>query len=314
MQITRRQFLKYSGAGAMALSAIPLFDQRALARFTASPSANAVGILIDTTRCIGCRLCQVACKKKNNLPKDSAEMMPYGRTYPEKLSATTFTTVEFHAIDRVEEPASKDAAGGNAEPQTPPAVIRPTKKQCMHCVDPVCASVCPVAAIYKTARGPVVYDADRCIGCRYCMAACPFNVPKFEWSSGNPRIRKCDMCADWVEQGLQPACVQACPVKALTFGTRSELVTEAQARLSQMSDKYYPYIYGLSEVGGTSVMYLANVPFEKLGFDVRLPQTPLPDLTWQVMEKVPGVAIGVGLLMGAIAWVTHRRQEGGNHV
>lgn len=293
MNITRRQFLKYSGAGAMGLAAVPLFDRRALAGFMGSPAASAVGILIDTTKCIGCRACQLACKAKNNLPEDASSLPP-NRTFPIALSETTFSLVEFHRV-----------GGSDQNPQ-----YRTVKKQCMHCLEPACASVCPVAAITKTEKGPVVYDAEKCMGCRYCMAACPFNVPKFEWTSSNPRIRKCTMCADRIEKGLQPACVEACPVGALTFGTRAELVANAQQRVSDMPDKYYPYIYGLSEVGGTSILYLANVPFEKLGFNVSLPKTALPDLTWQVMEKIPGVAVGVGLLMGTIAWVTHRREKG----
>lgn len=310
MKINRRQFLKYSGSGALTLAATPLFNRGELAHYVAPGSTGEqMGILVDTTRCIGCRLCQVACKNKNNLPADSAEIMPYGMTFPEKLSATTFTTVEFHDVDAEAQYAMNHVAGGNANPGLPRALIRPAKKQCMHCVDPACASVCPVAAIYKTRLGPVDYDADRCIGCRYCVAACPFNVPKFEWESATPRIRKCNMCRDLVEAGQPTACVAACPVQALTFGKRTELVAEAQSRVGANPDKYYPYIYGLSEVGGTSVLYLANVSFDELGFNTKLPQLPMPELTWQVMEKVPGIAIGVGLLMGAISIWTHRSKN-----
>ena len=197
MNITRRQFLKYSGAGAMGLAAVPLFDRRALAGFMGSPAANAVGILIDTTKCIGCRACQLACKAKNNLPEDASSLPP-NRTFPIALSETTFSLVEFHRV-----------GGSDQNPQ-----YRTVKRQCMHCLEPACASVCPVAAITKTEKGPVVYDAEKCMGCRYCMAACPFNVPKFEWTSSNPRIRKCTMCADRIEKGLQPACVEACPTGA----------------------------------------------------------------------------------------------------
>lgn len=305
-RLTRRQFLKFTGAGTLALSATPIFDHAALARFLTAESGSAVGILVDTTRCIGCRACQVACKIKNKLPPDP-DAMPATETFPEALSDTTFSLIEFRTV------------GGDA--QQP--VIQPVKKQCMHCLEPACVSVCPVGAMQKTALGPVVYDAEKCMGCRYCMVACPFNVPKFEWKSANPAIRKCQMCYDLVEKGELPACVQACPAKALTFGPRAELVAEAQARIRQAPDKYLPYIYGLSEVGGTSVMYLSNVPFDKLALPANLPQTPLPDNTRQVLEKIPALAAGVGLFLGSIAWWNHRRDPspsvapdttGGSHV
>ncbi len=289
MSITRRDFLKYSVQGA-ALSAVPLFDPKALRPFLSPATSQQVGVLIDTTRCVGCRACQVACKAKNGLPPDP-QPLPANRSYPEELSDDTFTFVDFCKVN----------AGGKQE-------LRTVKKQCMHCQNPACASVCPVAAIVKSPKGPVVYDAEKCMGCRYCMAACPFNIPKFEWDSANPRIRKCTLCADRVEQGLKPACVEACPTGALTYGPRAALVAEAQNRVQQNPDKYYPYIYGLAEVGGTSILYLANVPFEQLGFRMDLPKDPMPDFTMQVMEKVPAVAIGVGLLMGAVSWLTSRKK------
>lgn len=289
-KLSRRDFLKYTGTGALALGVLPLFDRAALAPYVSGAQGEQVGMLVDVTRCIGCRACQVACKKKNNLPPD-AETLPANRTFPEALSATTFSLVEFHQV------------GGDAQHPE----VHPVKKQCMHCLEPACVSVCPVAAMYKTARGPVVYDAEKCIGCRYCMLACPFNVPKFEWDSANPQIRKCQMCADLTEQGKLPACVQACPVQAVIYGTRAELIAQAQSRVAREPDKYIPYIYGLSEVAGTSVLYLSNVPFDQLGFDVKLPHTPLPHNTQQVLEKIPALAAGVGLVLGGVAWWNARR-------
>lgn len=290
MSISRRAFIKSVGAGLIGLTATPLFDRAALARCLDSPAAAQVGMLIDATRCIGCRACQVACKQKNGLPPDP-ENLPAGTTFPDALSADTFSLIEFRRV------------GGTAAR----SVVHPVKKQCMHCLEPACASVCPVGAIQKTAQGPVVYDAEKCMGCRYCMAACPFGIPKFEWDSANPRIRKCEMCSDRIAQGMPPACVAACPVDAITFGERTALVAEAQRRVKAEPAKYVPFIYGLEEVGGTSVLYLSDVPFEQLGFDAKLPKTALPDLTWQVMEKIPAVAVGVGLLLGGVSWITHRR-------
>ncbi len=293
MTLTRRQFLKFTGTGALALSAMPLFDRPALAKYLSeSAGTEQVGVLVDTTRCVGCRACQAACKKKNNLPVDP-ENLPAGKTFPAKLSASTFSLVEFYQV-----------GGTNDKPK-----VQPVKKQCMHCLTPACASVCPVGAIQKTAKGPVTYDADKCMGCRYCMVACPFGVPKFEWDSANPRIRKCNLCADRIEQGQMPACVQACPMQALTFGTRAELVVEAQSRVSKSPDKYVPYVYGLAEVGGPSVLYLANVAFDKLAFNTELPTHPLPENTAAVMEKIPGVAIGVALALSGVSWWNHRRDK-----
>jgi len=289
--ITRRDFLKWSGASALALTAIPAFDNVALADLMGADETAQVGILIDTTKCVGCRQCQVACQTRNNLPP-LPEKIPAHTTYPDQLSANAFTHVEFF-----------QTGGTMSAP-----VFTSVKRQCMHCAEPACAAVCPVGAIVKTPQGPVTYDAEKCLGCRYCMAACPFNIPKFEWDSANPRIRKCDLCADRLAQGKLPACVAACPAGALTFGTRKELVAEAQARIGSQPDKYVPYIYGLSQVGGASILYLANVPFDQIGLNMNLPETPMPEYTIQIMEKVPSIALGVALLAGGIAWWRNRKR------
>ncbi|MCG3141647.1 MAG: Formate dehydrogenase, nitrate-inducible, iron-sulfur subunit [Anaerolineae bacterium] len=294
--ITRRDFLKWSGASALALAAIPAFDNVALADFLGSEkAAEQFGILIDTTKCIGCRQCQVACQQKNNLPP-LPEKLPAQETYPAQLSADAFTHIEFYKT------------GGAADAP----VFTSIKRQCMHCIEPACAAVCPVGALVKTPQGPVTYDAEKCLGCRYCMAACPFNVPKFEWASSNPRIRKCDMCADRIAQGELPACVGACPTGALTFGARQALITQAQTRIRNNPDQYVPYIYGLSQVGGAGILYLANVPFDQIGLNMNLPETPAPEYTIQVMEKVPGIAIGVALLAGGVAWWRKRHAPAKN--
>lgn len=293
--ITRRDFLKLSGASALALTALPAFDGQALAGFLGSEqAANQMGILIDTTKCVGCRQCQAACNLRNNLPPLPEKILP-NQTFPAQLSATAFTNVQFFQT-------------GGAEDAP---VFTTIKRQCMHCLEPACAAVCPVGAIVKTPLGPVTYDAEKCLGCRYCMAACPFNIPKFEWDSANPRIRKCDMCADRIAAGELPACVQACPTGALEFGPRKELIAQAQTRIGKNPDKYVPYIYGLSAVGGTSVMYLAAVPFDQLGLNVNLPDSAVPELTLQVMDKIPAIAITVALLAGGVAWWRGRKTRAG---
>ncbi len=145
----------------------------------------------------------------------------------------------------------------------------------MHCNDPACVSACPVAALDKLPNGPVVYDDERCIGCRYCMMACPFQIPKFQWSSAVPLIRKCDFCADRIAIGLAPACSTVCPTETLLFGDREALLKEAHRRIGAHPGKYYPEVYGEKIVGGTAKLYLTAVSFEDLGLDHRgLPHRP----------------------------------------
>lgn len=187
------------------------------------------------------------------------------------------------------------------------AMRAPVKRQCMHCVDPACVSACPVAALRKTPRGSVIYDAGRCLGCRYCMIACPFSVPRYEWDSGlTPKVGKCDFCDDRLAAGLAPACVSACPTGALKLGRRQAVLMEAKARLGSRPDRYRA-IYGEHTVGGTSWIYLADHPMEELGFRTDLPDQSLAALTWRALSKVPFVVIGVGLFLGGIMRL--RRQE-----
>ncbi len=232
------------------------------------------GLLIDITKCIGCRSCEAACKAQNNLPANEDR----------DLTAATYTKV-MERSDRF------------------------VRKMCLHCQTPTCVSVCPVGALQKTSEGPVIYDEKKCIGCRYCMAACPFQIPRYEWSNVFPRVRKCVMCKDRVANGLPTACAEACPTGATTFGERDDLIREAQARIRQEPRKYVNHIYGLSEVGGTAVIFISDVPFEKLGFRTDLLKEPLPTLTWKVLSKIPSfVGVGSSLLFG-IWWITNRREE-----
>ena len=231
-------------------------------------------MLIDITRCIGCNACQGGCKEAHHLP-------PGEEKY---LSLTAFTAVSDHNGVFV-------------------------RHLCQHCEVPTCVSVCPVGALTKSAAGPVAYDGNKCIGCRYCLQACPFHVPKYEWSSTHPWIRKCDFCAARLSQGLPTACAQACPTGATTFGNRDELLAEAAGRIQAEPGKYVPRIYGQEEVGGTSMLYLSQVPFEQLGFDTRLGKTPMPLLTMSALSKAPNVLTVGGVMLTGIWWITNRRQE-----
>src|SRR6266576_2134660 len=228
-------------------------------------------ILIDITKCIGCLSCEAACKQLHGFSQD-----------PEpKLSPTAFTIVEEHG-DRY------------------------VRRMCMNCQDPACASACLVGALKKTELGPVTYESSKCIGCRYCLVACPFNVPRYQWSKLAPFVTKCDMCYARQAKGQPPACVEACPVQASIVGWRDEILEEAERRI--LSDtKYVKHIYGSEEVGGISVFYISDVPFEKLGF-TKVESQPMPVLTANALGDIPTVVtVGGGLLAG-LYWITNRRK------
>jgi formate dehydrogenase iron-sulfur subunit len=166
-----------------------------------------------------------------------------------------------------------------------------------------------VGAFQKTAAGPVVYDEDKCMGCRYCMLACPFGVPRYEWNSTLPRVRKCDMCAQRVAAGQPTSCAEICPTGATKFGEREELLAEARQRIQANPQQYTNYIYGETEVGGTAVLLLSSVPFSEFGYQSDLLREPLPLLTYRVLSKIPDLVTLGGLLLGGIWWLTNRRDE-----
>jgi len=231
-------------------------------------------ILNDLSKCIGCGACVSACQEINGLPP---------REKPKQLSDKAWTIV-------------RNVHGVNV------------RQQCMHCIDPACVSVCPVKALQKTSEGPVIYDASRCIGCRYCMLACPFGVPTYQWDKPLPKVQKCIMCYDKrVKEGKPPACTSVCPTGATVFGDRDDLIRAAQRRIEQHPDRYVDHIYGLKEAGGTSVLFISPVPFADLGFPTRVQETPYPKLTWAVLSKIPNIVGIGGVLMIGIYWVINRR-------
>jgi formate dehydrogenase iron-sulfur subunit len=229
-------------------------------------------ILVDVTRCVGCGGCVEACQKANEQPAHEA------RGFDEQ----TFTYV----MDR-----------GND------VYVR---RMCMHCEQPACASVCHVVALRKTAEGAVTYDAGKCMGCRYCMMACPFGVPTYEWNSALPRVRKCEMCSGR-EGG--PACAAACPAEATVVGERDALIAEARKRIVANPATYYDHVYGVEEVGGTDVLFIGPKEPTALGLP-RVPgKHPMPELTWRALKYVPDVVMFGGVVLGGLFWLTKRKEE-----
>ncbi len=191
-----------------------------------------------------------------------------------------------------------------------PTGERYIKTQCMHCVEPACASACPAKALEKTAAGPIVYHGERCLGCRYCMMACPFEIPKFEYSKPIAYIKKCSFCAERQAAGLMPACAEVCPSGALQFGRREALLEEARKRIYDHPDDYVHHIYGEEEAGGTSWLYLSDTPFERLGLKADLSTTPYPALTDTALSAVPVVmTLWPPLLMGLYTFARERKEE-----
>jgi formate dehydrogenase iron-sulfur subunit len=282
--ISRRRFLQTTATGAL----VALGARRLFAESPANPNECA-GVLVDLTRCIGCRACENACRVRAGFGPLPTAAIGYGAGEGQ-LSFRTRTFIDFR--------------DGNLKPK------QPVKRQCMHCLEPACVSVCPVAALEKTAAGPVVYHENICIGCRYCILACPFSVPKYEWDNAlMPRVGKCDFCADRQAKGQSPACVATCPTGALKFGTRRGLLQEAKARVDSQPSRYTS-IYGEDVVGGTSWIYLSDTAPEEAGFPRGLPKEPLPSLTWKAISKLPFVVIGVGLILSAVVrWRTRSSME-----
>jgi formate dehydrogenase iron-sulfur subunit len=250
------------------------------------------GMLIDTTLCIGCRGCQVACKQWNQLPAENT-VFSATMTSPSALSATTWTHIDF-----------RETGAGADQP-----AWDFVKRQCMHCEDPACVAVCPVGAFRRTKTGVVVHNEAKCMGCRYCMLACPYDIPKFEWETTTPLIKKCTLCYDRIAAGLPPMCSQTCPTGATKFGERASLLTEAKSRLAARPETYTTRIYGDDEAGGSAVLYLSDVPFEEIGFRSDLGFMPLPAYTWRWLRNVPKIALGTTVALAGLWQITKRRDE-----
>jgi formate dehydrogenase iron-sulfur subunit len=236
------------------------------------------GILFDTTLCIGCEACMDACHEAHNQPN----------TENYKLSSHNFTVVQNKTIN------DKDIY---------------YRRLCMHCEDPTCVSVCPVGAFEKTKEGPVIYDASKCMGCRYCLMACPFDVPKYEWNKIFPPVKKCDMCYQRIKNGQKPHCTEVCPTEASLFGEKDNLICIAKQRIKETPENYYPYIYGLQEAGGTSVLFISSVSLDKIDFKIDNYQDAFPKFTWNVMKEIPNVISLGGVSLYGLWWIINRRMK-----
>ncbi len=290
-QISRRCFLgTLTVAGTSALIG-SRSDLHASGDFSGWP--NRYGMLTDLTACVGCRSCEKACNEANNLPKPA---VPFDEksVFEQKRrpDAKAYTVV-----NQYPDPKDKNKF-----------IYR--KIQCNHCNEPSCATACPIHAYTKTPEGPVMYNEDLCFGCRYCMTACPFYVPAYDYESAlEPKIVKCTMCYGRVKAGGIPACAEACPMGALTFGKRNDVLKLARDKIEKAPGKYIDHIYGEHEAGGTSWLYISGIPFEQLGFPVNLPKRPLVEETKGFLSAVPLVFTVWPALFGMCYAALRHRDE-----
>jgi len=262
MGIDRRGFLKILG-----VTGVTLTVGKGIASTSKEKEIEFFGMLYDSWRCGGCQSCEIACAEAHGLPKPTDEP---------KVGITRKTDETRRVVV-------------NSYSTTKGEVY--TRKQCMHCNQPACAAACLTQAMYKTKEGPVIWRGEKCMGCRYCMISCPFDIPKFEYHSPNPKIQKCDMCYDKIMKGGIPICAEVCPADAIMFGKRRDLIKEARKRIHDNPESYDDNIYGENEAGGTGFMYLTPTPISELGFNASIQKSSYPELSKGFLFSVPTVFV-----------------------
>lgn len=301
MDVDRRRLLQFGlAAASVAPSPAHAGPSPGSASDRSDPAAGPdhVGVLNDTTLCIGCRECEAACNRRNHLPRTAAP-------FSDRDVLRTFrrpSEIAFTVVNQFQGSPSPDQA---ALQQTY------CKVQCMHCLNPACVSACIVGAMTKAPDGSVVYDPTTCLGCRYCLVACPFEVPAYQFNEAlMPLVRKCELCTDHAAgTGANPACAASCPTEALVFGRRADLVAMAKERIARRPDRYVNHLYGEHEVGGTSWMYLTGRPVQEVGL-LQLPATPPPERTEAIQHgifKYGAIPVALYGLLAGLMWVTHRK-------
>jgi formate dehydrogenase iron-sulfur subunit len=282
MGINRRGFFSALGATGLMLTV----GRKTVASTKSKTDIEFFGVLYDSTRCVGCRTCEYECAAAHGLPEPLGEVEAIRKTNETcNTVVNTFQTTKGEVY---------------------------VKRQCMHCNEPACDAACLTQAMHKNETGPVTWNGNKCMGCRYCMVSCPFDMPKFEYFSSNPKIQKCDMCFEKQMAGESPVCVTNCPNEALVFGTRRDLIKEARRRIYEKPDVYVDHIYGEHEAGGTGCLYLSPVPFEELGMNTSIQKASYPSLTKGFLYTVPSVDLLLPpLLLGIYAATknNHAKEE-----
>lgn len=293
MSLNRRGFLKTLGT--IGSTSLIGSYKKAVAQEHLPGYPDRFGMLHDVPLCTGCRKCEWACKDQNKLPNKPIKTFDDKSVFEEKRRTDE---ENYTVVNRYPNPKDEEK----------PFYL---KTQCNHCDEPACASACLVAALKKTPEGAVVYNKDICIGCRYCMTACPFYVPTYEYHKPfTPQIRKCTLCYERISKnGESPACAKICPTQALTFGRRSELIKLAREKIRSKPGKYVDHIYGEREVGGTSWLYISEIPFDKLGFSMDVGTRPYPELTRGFLTMVPAVLVIWPVLLGGFYMFTKHREQ-----